>query len=160
MGKRRERTDPEKVFANWNKTLGLLERDEYSVAIVRAAVTVEIAANIVIRAELVKKRNLPADFVDSLLIWSNGLAGKFRNLIYPILKGSVSYNSFQSLAADWKKINEERNRIVHRGEFKTKSVAEDIVSRARKVLQTMLVGYEPTLKFGKTQSEHKKHRDA
>src|ERR1039458_3727621 len=48
MGKKRERTDPEKVFANWNKTLGLLERNEYSVAIVRAAVTVELAANIVI----------------------------------------------------------------------------------------------------------------
>jgi hypothetical protein len=160
MGKKRERTDPEKVFANWNKTLGLLERDEYSVAIVRAAVTVEIAANIVIRAELVKNRKLPADFVDSLLKWSNGLAGKFDKLIYPILKGTPKFQSFQLLAADWKKINEERNNVAHRGDFKTKSVANDIVSRARKVLQAMMTGYQPTLKFGKTRSEHRKHRRA
>ena len=160
MGKKRERTDPEKVFANWNKTLGLLERNEYSVAIVRAAVTVEIAANIVIRAELVEKRNLPVEFVDSLLIWSNGLAGKFNKLIYPILKGSPNHKSFQSLGADWRKINEERNSVAHRGDFKTRTVADDIVSRARKVLETMMSDYRPTLKFGKTQSEHKKHRHA
>jgi hypothetical protein len=37
MGKKKERTDAEKVFANWNKSLGLFERGEYSLAIVRAA---------------------------------------------------------------------------------------------------------------------------
>src|ERR1022692_1350940 len=103
MGKKRERTDPEKVFTNWNKTLGLFERGEYSLAIVRAAVTMELAANIVVRAELVKKRNLPVDFVDSLLKWSNGLSGKFDKLIYPILKGCPNYASFKSLDADWRK---------------------------------------------------------
>jgi hypothetical protein len=158
MGKKRERTDPEKVFANWNKTLGLLERDEYSVAIVRAAVTIELAANIVIRAELVEKRNLPVDFVDKLLVWSNGLAGKFNKLIYPILEGSPNYAAFRALAKEWQKINEERNGVAHKGDFKSKSVAEDIVASARKVLQTMMADYQPTLKFGKTQSEHKKHR--
>jgi len=35
-----------------------------------------------------------------------------------------------------------------------KRVAGDVVSRARTVLQTMMATYEPTLKFGKTQSEH------
>jgi len=158
MGKKKERTDPEKVFANWNKTLGLLERDEYSVAIVRAAVTIEIAANIVVRAELIEKRKLPVDFVDSLLKWSNGLAGKFDKLIYPILKGIPHHESFKSRTADWRKINEERNAVAHRGEFKSKSVADDVVSKARKVLETMMADYEPTLKFGKTQSEHKKLR--
>jgi hypothetical protein len=158
MGKKKERTDPEKVFANWNKTLGLLERAEYSVAIVRAAVTVELAANIVIRAELVKKRKLPVHFVDSLLKWANGPAGKFEKLIYPILRGSKNYQSFQLLAEDWKKINEERNSVAHRGDFKGKRVAGDIVSRARTVLQTMMATYEPTLKFGKTQSEHRHAR--
>ena len=133
MGKKRERTDPEKVFANWNKTLGLLERDEYSVAIVRAAVTIEIAANIVVRAELVEKRKLPVDFVDSLLKWSNGLAGKFDKLIYPILKETPHHETFKSRTADWRKVNEERNGVAHRGEFKTKSVADDVVSKARKV---------------------------
>jgi hypothetical protein len=157
MGKKRERTDPEKVFANWNKTLGLFERGEYSLAIVRAAVTMELAANIVVRAELVKKRNLPVDFVDSLLKWSNGLSGKFDKLIYPILKGCPNYASFKSLDADWRKTNKERNSVAHSGDFKTKSVAKDILSRARKVVSTMMSDYQPTLKFGKTQSEHRKH---
>jgi hypothetical protein len=159
MAKTKERTDPEKVWANWNKTLGLLERDEYSVAIVRAAVTLEVAANIVIRAELVKKRKLPVHFVDSLLKWSNGLTGKFDKLIYPILKGSSKHESFKALAADWQKINDERNSVAHRGDFKGKSVAVDVVTKARKVLRAMMADYEPSLKFGKTQSEHrKKHR--
>jgi hypothetical protein len=155
MARKKERTDPENVSANWNKTLGLLERDEYSVAIVRAAVSVELAANIVIRAELVKKRKLPGHFVDSLLKGSNGIAGKFDKLIYPILKGSPKHASFKALAADWQKINEERNRVAHRGEFKGKTVAADVVTRARKVLRVMMAGYEPSLKFGKTQSEHR-----
>ncbi len=158
MGQKRERTDPEKVFANWNKTLGLFERGEYSLAIVRAAVTLELGANIVVRAELVRKRDLPLDFVDSLLMWSNGLSGKFDKLIYPILKGSPNHKTFKSLDADWRKTNKERNSVAHSGDFKTKAVAEDILSRARKVVKTMMSEYEPTLKFGKTQSEHRKHR--
>lgn len=159
MAKKKERTDPEKVWANWNKTLGLFERDEYSVAIVRAAVTLEVAANIVIRAELVKKRKLPVHFVDSLPKWSNGLTGKFDKLIYPILKGSSKDEPFKALAADWRKINDERNSVAHRGDFKGKSAAADVVTRARKVLRAMMADYEPSLKFGKTQSEHRnKHR--
>jgi hypothetical protein len=158
MAKKKERTDAESVWANWNKTLGLLERDEYSVAIVRAAVSVELAANIVIRAELVKKRKLPVHFVDSLLKGSNGIAGKFDKLIYPILKGSPKHESFKALAADWQKINEERNSVAHRGEFKGESVAVDVVTRARKVLRVMMADYEPSLKFGKTQSEHRERR--
>jgi hypothetical protein len=158
MARKKERTDPEKVFANWNKTLGLFERDEHSLAIVRAAVTVELAANIVVRAELVDKRKLPAEFVDSLLKWSNGLAGKFDRLIYPILRGSTNYQKIRSLDTEWKKINTERNSVAHSGEFKTRSVAADITSRARKVLQTILADYQPKLKFGRTQSEHKKLR--
>jgi hypothetical protein len=160
MGKKKERTDPEKVFANWNKTLGLFERSEYSVAIVRAGVTVELAANIVVRAELVKKRNLPAEFVDSLLNNANGLKGKFEKLIYPILRGSESYKSFTSLQNDWQKVNKERNSVAHSGDFKNKDVATDIVATARKLLQAMMADYEPTLKFGKTQSEHRKKNRA
>jgi hypothetical protein len=158
MGKKKERTDPEKVFANWNKTLGLFERGEYSLAIIRAAVTMEIAANIVVRAELVGRRSLPVNFVESLLMWSNGISGKFNKLIYPILEGSPNYDAFKALDQDWKKINRERNSVAHSGDFKTKDVAEDIVSRARNVLKAMMSDYQPTLKFGRTQSEHRKHR--
>jgi len=136
--------------------LGLFERGEYSVAIVRAGVTVELAANVVVRAELVKKRNLSATFVDSLFKNANGLKGKFDKLIYPVLKGSENYKSFTSLRKDWEKINGERNNVAHSGDFKNKDVATTIVMKARKVLQTMMADYEPTLKFGKTQSEHKK----
>jgi hypothetical protein len=158
MAKKKERTDPQKVWANWNKTLGLLERDEYSVAIVRAAVSVELAANIVIRTELVKKRKLPVHFVDSLLKGANGIAGKFDKLIYPILKGSPKHESFKDLAADWHKINDERHSVAHKGDFKGKSVAVDVVKRARRVLRAMMADYEPSLRFGRTQSEHRKSK--
>lgn len=47
-----ERTDREKLETNWGKTLKLMEREEYSMAIVRAATCAEIATNIVIRTEL------------------------------------------------------------------------------------------------------------
>ena len=43
-----ERTDLEKIESNWTKTRGLLKREEWSLAIVRAATAVEIAANLVV----------------------------------------------------------------------------------------------------------------
>jgi hypothetical protein len=153
---KKNRTDAEKVFANWTKTLGLYERKEYSVAIVRAAVTVELAANIIIRAELIQKRNLPAAFVDKLMLWANGLSGKFRQLIYPILEGTPNHQAIARLEADWKKVNKERNSVAHCGEFKNKKEGEEVVTKARHVLEAMLRDYEPTLIFGSTQSVHKK----
>jgi hypothetical protein len=62
-----KRTDIEKLRSNSRKTLGLLERSEHSMAIVRACTCAEIAANIVVRVEFVQKRRLESAFVDTLL---------------------------------------------------------------------------------------------
>jgi hypothetical protein len=83
-----QRSDTEKLESNWRKTLGLFERDEHSMAIIRAGTCAEIAANIVIRSELVQKRHLESQFVDSLLRWSNGLDGKFSHIILPLFDGT------------------------------------------------------------------------
>src|SRR2546430_8450229 len=83
-----KRSDADKLPTNWRKTLGLLERSEFSMAIIRAGTCAEIAANIVVRAELIQRRQLEAAFVDTLLYWANGLQGKFSRLILPILAGT------------------------------------------------------------------------
>ena len=75
-----KRSDHGKAQTNWSKTVGLLSRKEYSPAIVRAATFLEIVSNIVVRKELVGIYKLPNDFVDSLLIWANGLRGKWDQL--------------------------------------------------------------------------------
>ena len=89
------RTDIEKIESNWTKTRGLYDRKEWSGAIVRAATAVEIAANLVIREELQVARSLEKDFVDNLLLWANGIKGKFDKLILPISKGSVKLYIFR-----------------------------------------------------------------
>ena len=154
------RTDAEKVFDNWTKTLGLFERGEYSVAIVRAAISMELAANLVVRAELLTNRSLPADFVGHLLKRANGLTGKFENLIYPILKGSPRYQSLKALSTDWRWVNKERNSVVHSGQFKNKKTAEKALSLARKAVIRMVAAYDPSFRLGKTKSKHLMLRSA
>jgi len=49
-------TDDEKVSRNWNKTRGLYNRGEYSVAVLRCGTCLELAVNFAIRQELVVDR--------------------------------------------------------------------------------------------------------
>ena len=79
-----ERTDIERLESSWKKLQGLLDRDEWSAAITRAATAAEIAANIAVRHELQEKRQLEPEFVDHLLRWANGLAGKLDKLLRPL----------------------------------------------------------------------------
>ncbi len=83
-----ERTDKEKIRSNWTKTCGLYLRGEHSMAVIRAATAVELAANLVVREELENNQKLPKEFVDSLMKWANGLVGKLNRLIIPITKGT------------------------------------------------------------------------
>ncbi len=137
-----ERTDIEKIKSNWNKTRGLYNRKEWSGAIVRAATAVEIAANLVIREELQVKRNLEKDFVDNLLMWANGIYGKFKWIILPILKGSGNYNIFTTATSKVDRINKERNSIVHSGQFKKSSTAKEIIILSKEVIESLVQQYE------------------
>ena len=137
MGKKKpysERSDLEKLKAQWKKTSGFLERKEWSSAVVRAATAAEIAANHYIREELRKKRGLEEGFVDHLLKWSNGIDGKFRNLIVPLSKENGNSKHINALKKKVEEINGVRNSIVHQGQFKKESTAKHIATEAREVI--------------------------
>ena len=136
-----EKSDAEKVRSNWRKTLNLFRMGEYSVAIIRAATVVELGANLAIRNELIAQRRLPEKFVDRLLILANGLDGKFKKIILPIVDGQQNETLFTQLVADIEYINKERNKVVHSGEFKGERTAKKCIQTAHKVVTTMVAHY-------------------
>ena len=92
--------DDEKVRKNWNKALGLYEREEWSVAIIRCGTCLELAINFAIREELVSIRKLPLLFVDKLLRNSNGIHNKYQRIYLPIMD---EYEEVERLKQLWKK---------------------------------------------------------
>jgi len=150
-----KRTDLEKLETNWTKTIGLFNRGEFSVSIVRAATTVELAANYVIRKELCRKHTLPKEFVDNLLVWANGLNGKFTKLIIPITKGSNRGNAYKQGWEKLKKLNRERNAVAHSGEFKSQTTAVAVLNDAQEVIQTFVRPYRPGFKLEKIAAKNR-----
>lgn len=134
-----ERPDITKIKLNWNKVCGLLEREEWSSAILRAATASEIAANLAIREELQVKRNLESEFVDSLLLWANGIQGKFDHLLLPVTKGTPAHSKFKEIKKKVTEINKERNLVAHSGQFKKPSTAKKVALDAKEVIE-MVVG--------------------
>ena len=96
-------------------------------AVIRAVTCAEIAANIVIRAELIQKHKLEPDFVDSLLLWANGLSGKFSRIILPFVKGTSQHAKFKKHDNAIKKLNKYRNEVVHGGRFASMKHAKDLI---------------------------------
>ena len=138
-----ERTDREKISNNWRKTLALFQKGEYSVSIIRVATTAELATNLVIRAELAQGRNLPPSFVDRLMKWANGLQGKMNMLILPIVKDDSRHKSIKKLAKIIQEVNEERNGVVHRGEFRGRKIARRTLEKVRQIVLALVTLYEP-----------------
>ena len=132
-----DRSDPDKLYSNWTKTAGLLNRGEYSLAVVRAATCIELAANIVVRRKLVDDAHLPLSFVDSLLKLANGLRYKIQKLIQPMYKGTAHEKALASLAKEILRINKNRNFIVHSGQFRGKKAAEEIVMKTEQIIREM-----------------------
>lgn len=144
-----QRTDTEKLESNWRKALGLLQRSEFSMAIVRAGTCAEIAANIVVRAELVQKRQLETTFVDTLLRWANGLQGKFCRIILPILAGTPQQATFRKLQKDIQELNDVRNEIAHTGRFAKKETARKLLFVAHQLCTALIKPYKTGLKLSK-----------
>lgn len=136
-----ERSDHQKIKANWNKVRGLLKRKEWSAAIVRAATAAEIAANLVIRDELIAKRQLDAALVDHFLKWANGIQGKFDKLIIPLVKGREHSKAFGQLAKRVQDINQKRNAVVHTGSFGSEKDARAVTMEAYVVIQELIRPY-------------------
>lgn len=145
-----EAQDDEKVRRNWTKTLGLFNRGEYSVAVLRAATSLELMANFAIRKQLVDENGLPIGFVDKLLKDANGIAPKYTKILLPIMEEDEEV--YRELKTLWDqkitKVNARRNAIAHRGEFEHKGRALELLCLAHKVLSKVmpLFGSDRTFK--------------
>ena len=136
-------SDDEKVRRNWNKANGLHKRGEYSVSILRCGTCIELAANFAIRQELVVDRDLPLPFVDKLLNSANGLRNKYQNIYLPIME---EWEQHEDLKRLWRscieKINRQRNAVAHSGEFKSRSIANEVMEQTFNALKAIMDLYE------------------
>jgi hypothetical protein len=138
-------SDLENLQKQWRKFSGLRTRGESSAAIVRAATAAEIAANYAIRQELISKRSLESEFVDNLLRWANGLSGKMERLLIPLTSKesdkAAKMKELRKLAND---INQQRNSIVHQGEFCNEEEAKKVIGKAYEFIVGLVQLYEPS----------------
>lgn len=136
-------SDLENLRKQWRKLSGLHTREEWSAAIIRAATAAEIAANYAIRQELISKRNLESEFVDNLLRWANGLSGKLERLLIPLTTKETDkaekMKELRKLAND---INQQRNSIVHQGEFCNEEEAKIAIGKTQEFIVGLIRLYE------------------
>lgn len=139
-----ELTDLEKLQKQWHKLSGLHTREEWSAAIFRAATAAEIAANFAVRREFESNSNFDPKFVNSLLLWANGLTGKLDHLLLPLsTSAKVKCKTMKNLKAIAKEINSKRNAIAHQGEFCNEDEAKKSISRSQEFITTLVQLYEP-----------------
>lgn len=138
-----DRTDLDKIRSNWKKINGLYSRREWSSSVVRAATTAEIATNLVVREELENLKGIDEPFVNHLMIWANGIQGKYQKLIMPAVEGKEYKDRFRALSSKIGEINRERNKIVHGGHFTDSAPAHDIIVKAREVVHVFVQQYHP-----------------
>lgn len=152
-----DRTDIQKLKSQWNKINGIFERgDEWSAAIIRASTAAEISANIAVRKQFEASSEFSKEFVDSLLVWANGLDGKFRRLIIPAESDAERRRDLNALKKKVEKLNDKRNAIVHRGAFAGKKDAREFVDLARDIVLILVTPWEPDFTLDKKMSK-KKH---
>tara|TARA_R110001583_G_scaffold41569_2_gene132133 strand:- start:931 stop:1422 length:492 start_codon:yes stop_codon:yes gene_type:complete len=132
-----ERTLEERIETNWKKTIGLMKRGEFSTVVIRAATTVELASNLLIKHEFENNRGLPTHFVENLMVWANGFMGKIDRLLIPIFRGTPNEQSLKEVKKRSKDINDERNNIVHRGQFKAKKTAQKVLEESAYIINEL-----------------------
>ena len=138
-----KRTDLEKIQSQWNKVTGLHTRNESSAAIVRAATAAELAANFAIRKEFASKSQFEKTFVDSLLVWANGIAGKIDRLLIPLTEGERHHKIITKLKSVSVQINKKRNSVAHQGEFCNPTEAEAVIQQSKEFVKALVKIYEP-----------------
>jgi hypothetical protein len=146
-----DRSDIEKIYTNWKKVAGLYSRGEWSSAIVRAATAAEIAANLVVREELENQKSIDAPFVNHLMIWANGIQGKYQKLILPAIVGKSYEQDFKSVSSKISALNKARNKIVHGGEFGNSEPAHEIISNASDIIVRFVKPYHEEFKLDEIQ---------
>ena len=139
-----DRNDLEKIQSQWHKLTGLHTREEWSAAIVRTATAAELAANFAIREEFRERGgNFDVEFVDSLLRWANGLAGKIDHLLLPLNAQKKRLAKIKKLKAASCEINIKRNAIAHQGKFSNEDEAIAAIEQTRHFIQTLVQLYVP-----------------
>lgn len=143
-----DRDDLEKLRLQWNKINGIIAREhEWSAAIVRAATAAEIAANIAIRKRFEQESDFSVEFVNSLLIWANGIDGKFSRLIIPVEQDVERRKVLQALKKRAEELNKKRNAIVHRGAFATETESRKLINLAREIVNALVKPWEPNFQL-------------
>ena len=142
----------EKIQSQWNKVTGLHTLNESSAAIVRAATAAELAANFAIRKEFASKSQFDSAFVDSLLVWANGIAGKIDRLLIPLTQGEKHNKTVKKLKVVSTQINKQRNSIAHQGEFCNPTEARAVIQQSKGFIETLVQIYEP--KFALKEKKH------
>lgn len=138
-----QRSDIDKIQSQWTKLNGHQNRTDWSAAVVRAATACEIAVNLAIRREFSDRSAFGAEFVDSLLLWSNGLAGKVSKLLLPMLQGEGRQDVIKELCKLADRINGKRNMIAHRGEFCSEQESTELISQCEKFVVGLVKLYQP-----------------
>lgn len=146
-----QRTDLEKINSQWHKLSGFRTREEWSAAVVRAAIAAEVAANFALRQELEIRFRLKPAVVNLLLKNANGLNGKMNQLIIPVLKTDAPNHDLsvreqrtltkaEQKLAEVKRLNkiageidDDRNGVVHQGQFGGEEQARKTSDNARKL---------------------------
>lgn len=137
-----ERPDLQKIKAQWYKLTGLHSREEWSEAVVRAATAAEIAANFAIRQEFARASTFTPEFVDGLLKWANGLSGKLDHLLMPLIGAGLGKDARSKLRSLAKTVNDDRNKIVHRGEFRGAAESRVTIEAAREFIESLVRLYK------------------
>ena len=92
-----------------------------------------------IHEELAGERKLPLPFVERLLRNANGVHNKYNNIYLPIMD---EYKEVAELRRLWSqkicKVNEERNAVAHRGEFRSKVKATEMMRHTPQALREIL----------------------
>jgi hypothetical protein len=137
-----ERTDLEKIRAQWVKLTGLRHRTDWSAAVVRAATATEIAVNFAYRQELVSRNQYDKVTADEKLIRANGLNGKLDKLLLPLLKGDDKHKTVKSLRKLAGDIYQKRNSIVHSGHFCGKAEAVRLINNCQEFVHGIVRLYD------------------
>lgn len=143
-----DRSDLQKLQSQWTKIQGIFDRKkEWSAAIVRAATATEIAANIAVRERFKTESQFSKQFVDSLLVWANGIDGKLKRLLIASERDGRRRRTLNGLKVSVERLNAKRNAIVHRGVFASGDEAAEYVRLARKIATSLVRPWEPKFKL-------------
>lgn len=148
-----ERSDLEKLQAQWTKLSGLHLRDEPSAAIVRCATAAEIAANYAIRHEWARQTEFDDAIVNQFLLWANGLRGKIERLFVPIYFARPKQSkAAKALAVSAEKINKVRNEVVHQGRFSNAEEAGEVIDEAKRFINLIVGLSRPGFAIGDSET--------